>query len=144
MQDWINLRSIQGDLMNGLLWAKAISLLPNLKEIKWDSTEIYEDNIVTFCNICQGKVLCETLEELSTSADQHHRNEQHDGHNDRITDDSLFSILDTFTNLTAIKFHLTNVTLTRVDLKPKLKNVNKLKTLCFGRSHLFFDGITLQ
>jgi hypothetical protein len=57
-----------------------------------------------------------------------------------ITDDSLYSVIDSFSNLKVITFENSHFTLTRTDLIQKLAEVNQLQVLQINGSMLFFDA----
>jgi hypothetical protein len=136
MQDWTNLRQVEGDFLRNPLWAEAISMLPNLKEILLKSNVISNENIIDFCNLCKDKPMCETLEVFDTSATDYSITQR----DKRMSDDGLYSVLNTFLNLTTIKFQNSNITLTRTDIMQKLGSMNKLNILIFDRSQLLFDA----
>lgn len=65
IQDWTNLRYIEGNLLSNSLWASAISGLLNLIEIKCEPDSILDDghqNVIEFCSLCKDKPICNTLE----------------------------------------------------------------------------------
>jgi hypothetical protein len=144
MQNWINLRSfIAGEhVWNNSLWIDAISMLPELKEIKIRSSRTFNGDIINFCNMCKGKPICQTLEVFESSSNMRYDiriislNEQDYV---KLSDDGLYSVLDTFLNLKEIELKHTNITLTRTDIVKKLGNLNQLKKIYIHGSHLFFD-----
>jgi hypothetical protein len=130
MQDLMNLRVIEGDLLEHQ-WAHAISKLPNLIEIIWTSSMIKDEDIIDFCNRCKEKLISTTLEVLNLSVNgfshQNHR---------PFTDKCLCIVLDTFPNLRAIEIHRSSITLTG-DILQKIGNLTQLKVLRLKYSHLF-------
>jgi hypothetical protein len=134
MQNWINLRVIEGNSLICTSWAHAISTLTNLKEIK---CVISNQNIIDFCNLCKEKSICNLdLSEVLDLSDDLER-----GYfQKKISDDGLYSVLDTFLNLTALKFQNTNITLSTPGIAEKLGTLSQLKILVFLETKLFFDG----
>jgi hypothetical protein len=116
-EDWISLRRVEGDILRDSLWAEAISTLPNLKEIRLESDEIRNSNIINFCNLCKDKPICETLKVWYFSADDLGMcTDGYEHHRKKITDGGLYALLDTFLNMSAITFHNTKITLTKTNI----------------------------
>jgi hypothetical protein len=132
-----NLRklSIEGVLWSAPVWAHAISTLPNLKGIKWDL--INDQIIIDFCKLCEEKPITKTLEMLDFS-DEFKRNNMFKRNN--VTDDGLYSVLYTFTNLTDINFSDTDIALATIEIMQKLGSLNKLKISNLNGTKLFFNG----
>jgi hypothetical protein len=133
MQDLMNLRVIEGDLLEHQ-WAHAISKLPNLIEIIWHADVIVEDeDILDFCNRCKENSICTTLEVFSSNGLPH---QNVDYPYPLFTDKSLCVVLDTFPNLRVIKIHGSSITLTG-DILQKIGNLTQLKVLRLNHSHMF-------
>jgi hypothetical protein len=106
--NWTNLTHIEGDIL-GKLWAYALSILPNLKGIKCESSLISHKSITDFCNLCKGKLVSDTLEELPISATY--------TDSSSLSDDGFKLVLDTFPNLTAIVIRNANIKIENIKIE---------------------------
>jgi hypothetical protein len=132
MQDWTNLTHVEGIVL-GPLQARAISTLPNLKEIRCEPYLTCNQDIMDFCYQCKERSVSSTLEVFEVS-DISGRN----GYNDiPITDESFCLLLDTFSNLTTIIIDNSDITLATVDIAQNLGSLNQLKILKFNDSKIF-------
>jgi hypothetical protein len=106
--------------------------LLNLKEIKCESSMVSHQNIVDFCNLCKQKSICDTLEvrDFSTDPDSNYY------HGD-LDDDSLYVVLDTFPNLTAISIDHGDITLATAGITQKLCTLPQLRKLRFDYTKIF-------
>jgi hypothetical protein len=113
-------------------WVLAISALPNLIEMMWESYVIKEENVLNFCNQCKEKSICITLEGLGLSSIStlYHQ------HN-TLTDDSFCLVLDTFPNLKAIEICGSNISLATADIPQKLGTLTQLKQLKLNHTNVF-------
>jgi hypothetical protein len=125
MHDWINLRS----LTVGAMKIPAFSMLTVLKRIKirpgmTTSSFIMAsgENIINFSNLSKGKPICQTLELFEYMRHTTWFN------NEIFCDDSLHSLLDTFSKLSAIDLTYTGITLTRTGIVQKLGTLTRLKS----------------
>lgn len=59
--------------------------------------------------------------------------------NQKFTDNTLCVVLDTFLNLKHLIIHNTQITLSRSDIPKKIGKLNKLESLLFNLSHIFYD-----
>jgi hypothetical protein len=139
MEEWMNLRRIEGNFLNDLCWASAISHLPNLVEIKCGCDVVSNQNIIDFCNICKDKPICNTLEVLDFSSDYDCDLNKEDFQG-RINDDGLNSVLKTFLNLTAIELCNTDIALATTSIAQQIGQLRYLKKLNFNHSNLFFNA----
>jgi hypothetical protein len=120
MQNLMNLEAFEGPISH--LWAHAISIVPNLKELKWGSATVYNQDMIYFCNRSKENSICNTLEVFSISrCDGLKVNE--------LTDDGLYLVLDTFPNLRAIEIQGLNLSLRAASIPQKLGTLTQLKIL---------------
>jgi hypothetical protein len=131
MRDMKNLQIVEGDLLESL-WFR-ISTLPNLKEFKWSSDMISNQNITHFCNQSKGNSICETLEVLGLSSDIFS-----DYHDDgELTDDGLYLVLDTFPNLRSLEIQGSDISLAGANIPQKLGTLTQLKELKLTHTSVF-------
>jgi hypothetical protein len=127
MMDWTKLTCVEGGIWKDP-FAHYISALPNLKEIKCESLAFHWQ-IIDFCNLCKEKSICNTLEVLDFSTDS--KNNWPGNLYGRMNDDSLYLLLDTFPNLTAISIDHGDITLATANIAQKLSSLSQLRILRF-------------
>jgi hypothetical protein len=129
MQDLTNLQVFEGDLKE-LSWVHAISTLPNLKDLKWSSDTISNQNVKDFCNQSKKNPIRETLEILSLSRSEIFENY-------KLADDEIYLVLDTFPNLRAIEIQGSAISLTAANIPQKLGTLTQLKMLKVNHTNVF-------
>jgi hypothetical protein len=134
MQDLTNLQVFEGDLSESL-WFYAISTLHNLKELKWSSNTISNQDVQDFCNQSKENFTCESLEILSLSSGCGiFSNYLNYG---ELTDDGLYLVLDTFPNLRAIEIQGSDISLAAANIPQKLGTLNQLIVLKLNHTNVF-------
>jgi hypothetical protein len=133
MMDWTNLTYVEGAIWKYPL-ARAISALPNLKEIICESSLVFHQDVIDICNLCREKCVCSTLKVLDFSTGPNPNNKWYGG---RINDDSLYLLLDTFPNLTAISIDQGDLTLATADIAQKVSRLSQLRILRFKDTRIF-------
>jgi hypothetical protein len=135
MQDWTNLTHVEGIVL-GPLQARAVSTLPNLKEIRCEPYLTSNQDIMEFCCLCKERSVSSTLKVFEIS--------DYDDvplvYTSRISDDGLCLVLDTFLNLTTIIINHSDITLATVNIAQKLGNLSQLKILKFKDTKIFFSA----